>query len=164
MGGDGATADGGSALSKQEIAAGAKPDSAPSSNAALAGVLATADSVDGELSRRLRLEKARLALERPGSSNFLSPDLHEVEIGDWETKIDWDGLKKRGSKSDAPASSGSSSASAMTSSSPTWTLSGSPGGGVRAMGGGSPVVVVVAPAVFVMPTGVVSVAKFTDCG
>ena len=113
VGGDGATADGGSALSKQEIAAGAKPDSAPSSNAALAGVLATADSVDGELSRRLRLEKARLALERPGSSNFLSPDLHEVEIGDWETKIDWDGLKKRGSKSDAPASSGSSSAGAI---------------------------------------------------
>ena len=56
-------------------------------------VMKDANSDEMELRRRLRLEKKRLAMERPGTRSYLPPDLHEVMLGDWESQIDWEGVK-----------------------------------------------------------------------
>jgi len=56
-------------------------------------IMKDANSDETELRRRLRLEKRRLAMERPGTRSYLPPDLHEVMLGNWESQIDWEGVK-----------------------------------------------------------------------
>ena len=63
------------------------------SNGLASLVMKDANSDEAELRRRLRLEKRRLAMERPGTRSYLPPDLHEVMLGDWESQIDWEGVK-----------------------------------------------------------------------
>lgn len=63
------------------------------SNGLASLVMRDANSDETELRRRLRLEKRRLAMERPGTRAYLPPDLHEVMLGDWESQIDWEGVK-----------------------------------------------------------------------
>ena len=73
-------------------------------------IMKDANSDETELRRRLRLEKRRLAMERPGTRSYLPPDLHEVMLGNWESQIDWEGVKVEevGSSGGGGGGSGSS--------------------------------------------------------
>ncbi len=71
-------------------------------------IMKDANSDETELRRRLRLEKRRLAMERPGTRSYLPPDLHEVMLGNWESQIDWEGVKVEEVGSSGGGGSGSS--------------------------------------------------------